>query len=131
MEEGQEVTIFLTVAYEMPMSPADLIKGIWTLDRVEHNGKDITEEFDPEHQYFMFIRWDRIYIEGDVDGKRNTGYWFMHPHKPEFTIIPHGTDPKSEAWNVTFPGNSLIMTGVSPEKEGVVMTFSKSDGIPE
>lgn len=87
--------------------------------------------FDPDNQYYMFIRWVRIYVERTPDGNRQSGYWHINGHRPEFTLMNQdfGTEPQS--WKVkTLDDNKLQMTGISDSNHELVRLYSRIDKFP-
>ncbi|WP_299621530.1 hypothetical protein [uncultured Tenacibaculum sp.] len=113
VEEGQNVKVTLSKIKELPMSPADYLEGIWDLEDIKKKGKSITKTYDKNNKHKLFIRWDRIYLNFNPEGKKTTGYWHIHGHKPHITLIPHSKDDKLESWKVSVNEKELIMIGLS------------------
>lgn len=112
-EEGMHVKVTLLPIEKLPMSPADYLKGIWDLVEITENEQSILNDFDKENKHKLFIRWDRIYINFSSEGKKLTGYWHIHGHKPEITLLPHQEDGKPESWRIEVNKKELLMTGIS------------------
>lgn len=130
-EDGMEVTVFLHKIDKLPMSPADKLRGLWDLKQATEEGTDITSTFDPEDKYYLFIRWDRIYLERTPLGERATGYWHINAHRPEITFMSHTTDKQPEMWRVLVEDNELQLTGLSDSNNKRVLTFSRINEFPE
>ena len=131
-EDGMRVQVTLTRIDEIPQSPADAVRGLWDLESVHQNDEDITGTFDPDNQYYTFIRWDRIYVMRNTEGDRQSGYWHMNGHAPEITLLPHATGAAPESWRIEFTGdNELRMYGISDSNRDRLMTFSRMDSFPE
>jgi hypothetical protein len=113
MEEGMHVKVTLLPIEKLPMSPADYLEGIWDLVKITKNEQSILNDFDIENNHKLFIRWDRIYINFSPEGKKLTGYWHIHGHKPEITLLPHQEDGKPESWRIEVNKKELLMTGIS------------------
>lgn len=112
-EEGMKVRVTLVPIEKLPMSPADYLKGIWDLVEITENEKFIMHNFDNEDKHKLFIRWDRVYINFSPEGKKLTGYWHIHGHKPEITLIPHTEGNNAESWRIEVNEKELLMVGIS------------------
>jgi hypothetical protein len=112
-EEGMTVKVTLLPVENLPMSPADYLKGIWDLVEITENEASILDDFDQDNKHKLFIRWDRVYINFSPEGKKLTGYWHIHGHKPEITLLPHQEDASPESWRVDVNEKELVMTGIS------------------
>jgi len=112
-EEGMPVKVTLRPVEKLPMSPADYLKGIWDLVEITENKQSVMDDFDKDNKHKLFIRWDRIYINFSPEGKKLTGYWHIHGHKPEVTFLPHQEDAKPESWRIEVNKKELLMTGLS------------------
>lgn len=114
-EEGRQIKVTLHPTEQLPMSPADYLNGIWGLVEITENEQSILTEtdFDKGDKQKLFMRWDRIYINFSLDGKKLTGYWFIDGHKPEITFLPHQEDGKPESWKIEVNKKELLMTGIS------------------
>jgi hypothetical protein len=112
-EEGMPVTITLIPIEKLPMSPADYLKGIWDLVEITEKGTSILNDFDQEDKHKLFIRWDRVFINFSPEGEKLTGYWHIHGHKSEITLLPHQEDGTVESWRIEVNEKELLMTGIS------------------
>jgi len=112
-EEGMHVKVTLLPIEKLPMAPADYLEGIWDLVEITENAQSILNDFDKENKHKLFIRWDRIYIHFSSEGKKLTGYWHIHGHKPEITLLPHQEDGKPESWRIEVNKKELLMMGIS------------------
>lgn len=122
-EEGMPVKVTLVPIEEMPMSPADYLKGIWDLVEITEEGKSILTAFDGEDKHRLFIRWDRVYINFSPEGKKLTGYWHIHGHKPEITLLPHQEGGTPESWKIEVNREELLMSGLSDSNRSVVRKY--------
>jgi hypothetical protein len=131
-EEGHEVTITLARIHEIPRSPADKVQGLWGLDKAMENGKDITQTYDPQNKRYLFLRWDRMYIQRTADGTRQNGYWQMNAHKPEITFINREGKHNPLSWKVTFMNDKKItLTGISDFNKGQTLIYNRLNSFPE
>lgn len=130
-EEGMEVNVSLVPIESMPKSPADQIVGLWDLEEADSLGTKMIPKLDPEGKYYLFIRWDRMYVERNKDGQRKTGYWHMHGHRPELTILPHDSGQSPKSWTVSFENKKLILTGNSDSIKDLELRFNRLTDFPK
>jgi len=131
MEEGHEVTVTLKRIEKKPMSTADWLSGLWVLSKALENGKDITQSFDPDNKYYLFIRWDRVYIQRNSIGERKAGYWHINAHKPELTLLPHDGNDSLESWRVSVSKSGLELTGISDTNRATTLTLIRLNHFPK
>jgi hypothetical protein len=105
----------------LPKSSADMLVGLRDLREVTKNGKVETSMFDPDNKYYIFIRWDRVYVERNVEGQKTGGYWHINAHRPELTLLPHDEVEKKENWNIRADAEELKMEGLSDPNKGMVI----------
>lgn len=131
-EEGQLVTVTLTRIRELPRSPADKLQGLWDLEQAKENDKDITQTYDPQNKQYLFIRWDRVYMERTSQGTRQTGYWHMNAHKPEMTFISHNAEQQPQSWKVEFASEKkMSMMGISDSNKGQLLIYNRLKAFPQ
>lgn len=131
-EEGTELVVSLARIEALPKAPADNVQGLWDLSDVQENGESMMNTFDPDNQHYMFIRWDRNFVERTTDGNRQTGYWHMNAHRPEITLMSHVQEIAPQSWMVEISGdNKLQMTGTSDSNREFVRVYSRLDRFPE
>lgn len=131
MEEGMKVVVTLTPVDQLPKATGDQIVGLWGLSEAINEGQSILEEVDPENKKFIFIRWDRIYVERNGEGKRSTGYWHIHGHRPELTLLSHNKEKEAESWKVSFNGEKLVLQGISDSNKGLEYQFKRLNAFPK
>lgn len=127
VEEEMLVTVTLVPIEKLPMSPADYLEGIWDLVEITESEKSIIDNFDEANKHKLFIRWDRIYINFNPEGEKLTGYWHIHGHKPEITLLPHQEDEKAESWRIEVNNNELIMTGISDSNRTIERKYLRKN----
>lgn len=130
MEEGMPVTVTLEPIDKLPKSTADNLVGLWDLIAAEKEGTSIVETYDPEDKRNIFIRWDRIYVEWNAEGNRETGYWHIHGHKPEITLFSHQKGKDAESWEVSFERDNLILQGISDGNKSLKLSFKRVNKFP-
>lgn len=131
-EEGIIVEVTLSRIDERPKAPADKVQGLWDLTAAVKDGEDAMPSFDPNNQHYIFIRWDKIYVERSAEGTRRTGYWHMNAHSPEITLMSHNSDENPQTWSLTFDGaQSLKMTGLSESNRETILKFTRINQFPE
>lgn len=112
-EDGNKVRVTLKPIQQLPMAPADYLTGLWELESTTKEGQQFVPESDKAKQARIFIRWDRIYVSFDKEGKKSTGYWHINGHRPELTLLPHQDGAKPESWRVEVNKDELTMSGIS------------------
>lgn len=131
-EERVQVTVTMRRSEELPIAPADQVQGLWDLTKVNKNGQNITDTYDPENNHYLFIRWDRVYVERTPEGDRNTGYWHMNGHNPEMTILSHNPEQASLNWTLQFEGGEILeMRGASESNEDITLFYSRIREFPD
>lgn len=130
-EEGVNVKVTLSQLNELPKAPADLVQGLWDLEQILEHGNDITADFDPDNRFYLFIRWDRIYVQRSAEGERSTGYWHMNGHRPEMTLMSHQEGIQPETWSVKADASNLVLTGTSDLNQNIEMSFHRLHEFPE
>lgn len=130
-EDGMLVTVSLKPIEKMPKSTADEIVGLWDLTDAIQDKQSIKEQFDPDEKFYIFIRWDKIYVKRTSEGDRETGYWFINAHQPELTFLSHNSNKKPESWKVTVSNSELILNGISDSNKRKVLRFQRINEFPE
>ena len=131
MEDGMKVVVTLERTTQLPRSTADDVAGLWDLQRAEREGVAMTSAFDPDGRHYLFIRWDRIYVERTPQGERATGYWHIDGHKPEVTFIPHNEGEHNQRWRVSVNYRQLRMVGISETNKDVTRVYERMRAFPE
>lgn len=131
-EEAADVVVTLKRIEVLPRAPADDVQGLWDLTAVEVDGADSTNKIDPDNKHFIFIKWDKSYLERTSAGDRQTGYWHMNGHHPELTFLPHTPGNEQTSWTVkTNEGKTLILSNVSDENVVIIRTYTRTNAFPE
>jgi hypothetical protein len=107
-----------------------MLVGLRDLREVTKNGKVETSMFDPDNKYYIFIRWDRVYVERNVEGQKTGGYWHINAHRPELTLLPHDEVEKKENWNIRADAEELKMEGLSDPNKGTVIVYTRLHQFP-
>lgn len=131
LEEGDLVRVIWKKTEKKPKSPADFMIGLWDLTRVENENKDITILFDPENKYYVFMRWDRIYVTRNSEGQKETGYWYINAHRPEFVMISHQTEQALQSWLLSFENEKMIWKGNSEVNRNQIFVFERLNTFPK
>jgi hypothetical protein len=130
-EEGEKVVVTLKKSSQMPMSTADQLTGLWNLNKATKDGQIITASLDPDSKHYIFIRWDRIFVERTPQGERSSGFWHIDGHRPELTLINHSRKKETERWQVSVEGSELIMVGISDSNKGRELVYKRIDAFPK
>jgi hypothetical protein len=130
-EEGMPVVVTLRKTTQMPMSTSDQLKGLWDLTKATLNGTDIISQLDPENKHYLFVRWDRVYMERTPQGERAYGYWHIDGHKPELTLISHTEGKTMERWRVDVNHTILTLVGISEGNKDRELVYQRINVFPE
>ena len=87
-EEGAAVKVICLSADVIPKRMSDAAVGIWI---PRESGDSLS---------YLFLRWDRIYIEQYKDGRRFTGVWQAHAHRPELIFLPWDRNVKPRSYRI-------------------------------
>jgi len=118
-EEGAGVTVHFNKTDELPMAPSDYLKGLWKLK----SDSNVADK-DLDTRFFHF-RNDFIYRILKPEENQKTGYWHMHGHRAELTLLPHSEGDKPTGWNIEVSEKTLIMEGISDSNSGQTLTFER------
>jgi len=130
-EDGLRVVVVSEKVEELPMTPADLLNGLWDLAGVTVRGEDLNVMTDPDNQHYIYFGWDRIYRARNAEGKRITGYWHVNAHHPQLVLLPHQENGEPLTWTIEVGREVLRLTGVSESIQGEVRTYRRQDHWPE
>lgn len=131
-EEGMEVTVSWHPIEQPPQAPADKVQGLWDLASATEGGQSILKQLDPQNQKYVFLRWDRIYVERTAAGERGTGFWHMGAHSPKITLLSHSKGQQPESWSVSISEEGqMIWTGASDANSGQTLTYERLNQFPE
>ena len=133
VEDGARVTVTLNRVEKLPKAISDDLVGLWDLSKVFSKGKEIQDQQDPNDKNYIHIRWDRIYRERTSEGKRTTGYWHIHGHKPEITFLSHEQGRNPETWKAKVNESALELTleGLSKSNKGLVKIYERLNNFPD
>ncbi len=129
MEEGMMVKVTLVKIKNLPKAPADYLVGLWDLVKIEKDKQDLTDSLKREQ--YIFIRWDRLYNQRTIEGKRKTGYWHINGHRPEITFLPHSEGETPESWRVEVNDEVLILTGISDTNRDIKKHYKRLNEFPK
>jgi hypothetical protein len=130
-EDGDVVIVKWERIEKLPKSPADLLVGLWDLKEITKNGTSEKSTFDPNDTHYIFIRWDRIYVERTPLGDRASGYWHINAHRPEITLISHGQGKTTESWKIDVTDKELKMEGISDSNKGTKIVYERIHEFPK
>ena len=131
LEEGERIVVDLEETSDLPQSPADKIKGLWDLESAKRVKKDITLQYDPEGKQYIFIRWDRIYVNQISPNESVTGYWFMNAHEPKLKFISKNASDNPLEWLVSFDKEKMILSGVSENNKDLTLVYKGMKNFPK
>ncbi|CAM1344302.1 hypothetical protein [Tenacibaculum amylolyticum] len=117
-EEGMLVKVTLSPITKLPMAPADYLEGVWELKSSKKSNK-YSNGIEKNTGSKLFFKWGRTYTEFVTGGKRKTGYWYIHGHKPEVTLLSHEKGKQPETWKIEVNEKELHMKGVSDSNKTI------------
>jgi len=88
VEDGAAVKVICLSAEVIPFRNCDAAVGVWVP----------SEESDSLS--YLFLRWDRVYIEQYKDGRRFSGVWQAHAHRPELIFLPWDRKVKPRSYRI-------------------------------
>lgn len=130
-EERELVVVELKPITELPKSPADEVKGLWVLESALNRDVNITKQYDPDRQHFLFIRWDRQYVRQINSRERISGYWSFDAYQPVITLISEHREQQDEQWSASVSGTKLVMKGVTENVANLVLTYKRATDFPK
>lgn len=130
-EEGMNVVVSLKRVKDLPIAPADNLQGLWDLVESVVDGESTLASYDPDGKYYIFIRWDRIYVERTAKGQRSTGYWHINGHRPHLTLMSHDENKNAESWRIEVTDEKLTMTGISDSNKDSMLVFNRLEAFPD
>lgn len=131
VEDGQTVIIKSVRVDVLPPGPVDKIKGVWILETVFSNGVDQTNAVNASGLAYLFLRWDRIFIEGEGEKVLRRGVWVIDGHKPIVTFISDVETEPREKWSVEFQNKGLILTGLSDHNKMLKRVYRLTNTRPQ
>jgi hypothetical protein len=130
-EDGEVVKVKLVRINKLPKSTADLLVGLWDLKEITKKGQSEKSSYDPDDKHYIFIRWDRIYVERTPDGNKASGYWHIDAHAPQLTFLSHKKNKPEERWQVEVNNTDLKMVGLSDSNKGTEVLYIRIDEFPK
>ncbi|QNR24369.1 hypothetical protein [Croceimicrobium hydrocarbonivorans] len=115
-EEGMQVNVFLKWISDLPLRLADKLVGVWEAD-------------NQDSLAYVFFRWDRVYIAVSKDGKRESGLWYAHAHRPELSLHPWDKNKKSRHFKI-IAGPWRILQLKATDQSGLEWIFSRRRSFP-
>ena len=126
-EECMQVEVTLKPISNLPMSPADYLVGLWEIDNPVKDDENKDSNSTLFNTQKVFIRWDRIYVSFDTNNKRQTGYWHIHGHKPEITLLPHDPELEPESWRIDVDSNKLRAISISEHNQDKSISYRRNN----
>lgn len=125
-EEGQKVTVRYERISSIPKSWSDLATGIWDLSTATRSGNDALEEFDPTGDRFIFLRWDKLFMDYTSE-ERISGIWRIGAHSPALDILYYDNSKSPNYWQYSFNGEDEMIWKMGE----VTLTFLRLTSFPE
>jgi hypothetical protein len=110
MEEGDTVRIHLGRTSQIPTRPADHLYGLWSLESTSLAGTDLTRTLDPLSRQTLFFRWDQRFVMTNGEGKRRTGIYVPHGHRPWLELVFNGDETERQYWAYEVSDSTLSLS---------------------
>lgn len=109
VEDGANVTVILKKTNKLPQAYGDVLLGVWDLEKITENGKDVTPLYDEEQKNYLYMRWDGKFIVNNSTAGRTRGIYNVHAHKPEVELIVSINDTlQRERWQFEATDSTLV-----------------------
>lgn len=128
-EEGQEVTVLLTKANQLPPTFADQLLGLWELEATTGNSSYFPSSEDESAKVVLLFRWDRRFMTSSKEGRIN-GVYNVHGHKAEVEFIPYGEQHKRTFWAIKYGENTITLSLLNSDTP-VSRTFKRIHEFPQ
>ena len=125
-ENGDMVTVVSKKVRRVPKTPRDLATGLWDLEDAQRSGLDVLDEFDPQNNRMLFLRWDNLVFDF-INGERISGMWRIDAHRPVLDILYYDTSKEPDYWQVSFESEDRMIL----EKEDLRLEFGRLTSFPE
>lgn len=109
IEADMQVTVKLERIEEVPPSLADKVQGLWQLDSIAFTDPEVTNSATDQPTEQLFLRWDREYRISNSEENMDRGYWHIHGHRPELTLISRSSEQTFTVYEIIQNGEFLIL----------------------
>jgi len=117
-KEGDfDVTITLEKINEIPTSEANKLYGLWKLDTIFENGKEISDSLNPSKKAMLFLRWDNTYELRNYPRGELYGIFKTHAHRHQIDMVSYSKIPKFQFYEFKFDGNNLLLNSTNSDKQ--------------
>ena len=128
MEADMQVTARLERIEEVPPSLADKVQGLWRLDSIKFTDPDVPKEQSSSPMEQLFLRWDREYRIRNAQENTDRGYWHIHGHRPELTLISGLADEPFNTYKVIHDDDEMILESENGDSGSVTRYYHR---VPE
>ena len=117
-EDDMKVYVRLVRIDELPISLSDELIGRWKLDSLSSGIENMMEYPDSSHTEILFLRWDKEYRKSNHKGNFDRGYWHLHSHRPELTMISTSNEVSLQVFTATLKDDCLEL--IVKDENGVI-----------
>ncbi len=128
-EEGQDVTVTLSRIEQIPAAPGDQLLGLWSLEKAEENGTDVTVSYDPQDKRYLFLRWDKIFISRNGPKGTQRGVFQVNAHQPEVEMIYNDEECTRKRWQFEVTHERLLLKTQEDDQE-TLLQYTRIDHFP-
>lgn len=83
-------------------------------------------EFDPNGNRFVYIRWDNTYIDRMGYGSMKSGFYSVHAAREEMEIFYNDANNTRQVWRFEVSKDRLVLTSRSSTPE-IIPEFNRTD----
>ena len=108
-EEGENVSVILERAEIIPKSKGNRLMGLWKIETISIDDKNVTSALNPNDKATLFLRWDNTYVLENYPKGKIYGVYKVHAHKPEIQMVNYGDKPQFQFYQFSIDKNTLIL----------------------
>lgn len=116
-EEGENVQVFLEKTDKLPTSNGNKLIGLWKIDSIIINDKNVDSEINPSNKAALHLRWDNTYVFHNLPEGKKYGVYKIHGHKPELQMVDYGDNSKFNFYKFSLDNNNLELISTSGNKK--------------
>ncbi|TMM31410.1 hypothetical protein FDT66_05450 [Polaribacter aestuariivivens] len=108
-EEGENVSVLLERTEVIPKSEGNRLMGLWKIETISIDDKNVTSTLNPDDNATLFLRWDNTYVLENYPQGKIYGVYKVHGHKPEIQMVNYGDKPQFQFYQFLIEKNKLIL----------------------
>lgn len=117
VEEGMKVSVFLERTNKLPTSEANKLYGLWKMDSIIEDDKDISDNLNPDDKAMLFLRWDNTFELRNYPKGIQYGVFKTHGHRLQIDMVSYSKSPKYQFYEFSIIENKLVLKSTNSNKE--------------